>query len=160
MLASVDKVLDLWCERRRDPHLKFVKPEPNYTLSVPGTAETVVTVAACDLHARMSDFSSCGPTRYGGAKPDVCAPGCDIIAAGSNQGAAAAKPCSGTSMAAPHVTGLFALALSYRHKQMGKEQFNANQLRQMLNRSTRNFPQMTISKPVTDRSTRSRSSVR
>lgn len=141
-LASVQKALDLWLERRRISPLRFRVADPGYTLSVPGTAETVTTVSACDLSCCMSAFSSCGPTRTGGAKPDVCAPGDGISAARSNAGPSTFHTMSGTSMAAPHVAGLFALALSYRRKQAGAKQFNANQLRQMLNRSTQSFPKM------------------
>ena len=38
-------------------------------------------------------------------------------------------------MAAPHVTGALALALSHRQKQLGKPQHNAVQLRAAVNRT-------------------------
>lgn len=65
---------------------------------------------------RIAGFSSRGPN--GGApdiiKPDIAAPGVEILAAGSAQPNAHARSgnfavLSGTSMASPHVAGLFAL---------------------------------------------------
>lgn len=70
-----------------------------------------------------SSFSSHGPTADGRMKPDVSAPGCLVISAGSkyanvDQNAIAAKNnsdiyvyCVGTSMASPFVTGTVALWL-------------------------------------------------
>jgi endonuclease G len=44
---------------------------------------------------------------------------------------------TGTSMAAPHVTGALALVLSRRAKQPGRPQHNAQQLRSALIQTTR-----------------------
>lgn len=76
-----------------------------------------IAVGAYDLRlweAPMARFSSSGPTRDGRAKPDIAAPGAGIEAARSRpRGQMLASDDvvqkSGTSMAAPHVTGTVAL---------------------------------------------------
>jgi subtilisin family serine protease len=61
----------------------------------------------------LAPFSSAGPTRDGRSKPDLVAPGVRVLAARSApQGSGPAQLLfrqSGTSMAAPHVTGTVAL---------------------------------------------------
>ncbi|HYR36166.1 MAG TPA: S8 family serine peptidase, partial [Burkholderiales bacterium] len=75
-----------------------------------GTATTVAAASLANPNYKgFASFTSGGP-RNGdsGLKPDVSAPGVSIISTGmgtGNQGAAL----SGTSMAAPHVTGVAAL---------------------------------------------------
>ncbi|MBI2237338.1 MAG: S8 family serine peptidase, partial [Actinobacteria bacterium] len=58
---------------------------------------------------RMTDFTSEGPARVSsGLKPDISAPGSDITSAGVGTGDGASV-LSGTSMAAPHVSGVAVL---------------------------------------------------
>jgi subtilisin family serine protease len=82
------------------------------TIGSPGSADAALTVGAVDDQDRRADFSSQGP-RYGdnALKPDVSAPGVDILAARSSlvDGSGAYTTMSGTSMATPHVAGVAAL---------------------------------------------------
>ncbi len=80
-----------------------------------------------------------GPTRKGGKKPDLVAPGVRIYAARSGHNNEICQM-SGTSIAAPHVTGAIALLLSAREKQQPRfSQLNASQICAAIRRTTQDF---------------------
>ena len=75
----------------------------------PGTAARAITVAAVTRTRALASFSASGPTPFGLAlKPDVSAPGVDIL---SSVPPGRFETLSGTSMATPHVAGGAALLL-------------------------------------------------
>jgi subtilisin family serine protease len=102
------------------------------TINDPGNSDLAITVGA--THRDMphvygvSYFSSKGPTGDGRLKPDLVAPGEKIISCATGKlkaEGAKGRPCdyvetSGTSMAAPHVSGVIAAFLSVREEFIGK----------------------------------------
>jgi serine protease AprX len=109
------------------------------TINDPGNAALAITVGATHKDSPhtygVSYFSSKGPTGDGRAKPDLVAPGERIISCASGleltrmanvlakrktRHPAAYIDMSGTSMAAPHVSGAIAAFLSIRREFIGR----------------------------------------
>ncbi|MBR4027213.1 MAG: S8 family peptidase, partial [Lachnospiraceae bacterium] len=86
-------------------------PERN-SITVPGISRNVITVGSSEeskyTTKLLSGYSGRGPTSCCIVKPEVLAPGTDVLST-SNRGVMYEKK-SGTSMSAPIVTGALALA--------------------------------------------------
>jgi subtilisin family serine protease len=98
--------------------------------------ERVISVANLDeVKNRINVSSSQGPTRDGRFKPDVAAPGTDIVAAKAFSGSSDLwVSMTGTSMASPYVAGVVGLMLAV---QPG---LTAAQIRGILLRTSKPLP--------------------
>ncbi len=84
------------------------------TISTPGTAREVITVANYTVRnpgaGTLTQSSSRGPTRDNRAAPTIAAPGTNVFSAASAFGTGNPyRADTGTSMSAPHITGVIAL---------------------------------------------------
>lgn len=90
----------------------FLNPIEETTLTIPSTAAKVISVGAYNArNDQLADFSGRGFTRQTNeVKPDLAAPGVDILSASPGGGYMVR---SGTSMATPFVTGSCALLMQW-----------------------------------------------
>lgn len=104
---------DIWILRGiENSQSGFVISSPFRTLTIPSTAENVISVGAYDVgNFQVAPFSGRGEAReLGRTKPDIVAPGVDVMSCAIG-GRYTQK--TGTSMATPFVTGGCALLMQW-----------------------------------------------
>lgn len=109
----VEGTYDIWIIRGTESSRSgFVVPDSYRTLTIPSTAENVISVGAYDDGTyQTAPFSGRGTAREAGRmKPDLVAPGVDITSCAPGGGYTSL---SGTSMATPFATGGAALLLQW-----------------------------------------------
>lgn len=115
-VRNLDGIYDLWIVGGvQSTVTRFLQPTPERTLTVPSTAERPIAVAAYDGRTdSITSFSGRGYPRgengIGGVKPDLAAPGVDIVSCAPGGGYTTK---TGTSMATPFVTGCAALLMQW-----------------------------------------------
>jgi monoamine oxidase len=147
-VASIHGCFHAWLERDEAcPHCQahFVAADANATTTTGTLANghLPLTVGAYNAHSprgELTSFTSAGTTRDGRCKPDLVAPGSSVLAARSSCQTSAATSTllmrmSGTSMAAPHVTGAVALCLQ------ADPALSATQIRQLVQHSAIPIPE-------------------
>ncbi len=107
------------------------------TVASPGNLSTVIAVGATTMLDGLYLFGSRGPSAEGVVKPDISAPGVNILSSASLSDTSYEYR-SGTEAATPHVSGVVALLLS------AKPNLTYNQVKDALFRSAERKLQVPI----------------
>lgn len=115
--TTIDRDTDVVCCKHRDYVIVIAAGNagPNtMTLGSPASSKNSIVVGSCQTTQpdALSKFSSRGPTRDGRIKPDLLAPGENIMST-QNKSTNQYTTLSGTSMATPQISGAVALLKAY-----------------------------------------------
>ena len=113
---SLHEALIAGVERLWDDGLHVVTAAGNLgpaagSVTAPGSSRKVITVGSSDMLTAGQGISGRGPTKDCVCKPDLVAPGMNIISCAPGWGGRKDVAKSGTSMSTPAVAGAIALAL-------------------------------------------------
>ena len=116
----------------------FLEPSKTLTLTIPSTADNVLSVGAYNVRYRSyAEFSGRGDERLCVAKPDVVAPGVGVLGAAPGGGE---NIMSGTSMATPFVTGAAALMMEWGIVRGNDPYFYGERVKAYLHHGARKMP--------------------
>ena len=137
----VDGRYDLWLQESAtlNEDTRFFSPSEETTLTVPSAAGKVITVGAYNSRTdAYADFSGRGYTRINdNIKPDIVAPGVDIVSTAVNGGYTVR---SGTSMAVPFVSGSAALLMQWGIVKRNDPYLYGEKVKAYLIRTARHLP--------------------
>ena len=109
----VDGQLQFWLPSKEATNSAtgFLSPSSDMTFTIPSTASSVISVSGYDSNLDVfAPFSGQGFSNAMNTKPDLCAPAVNILSTAPGGGYTIR---TGTSMAAPFVTGAAALLMQY-----------------------------------------------
>lgn len=144
----VEGIYDIWLLRGEESsNTGFVEPDTFRTLTIPSTAEGVISVGAYDFGTlQTAAFSGRGTARETGRmKPDLVAPGVGVVSCAPGGGYTEK---TGTSMATPFVTGGAALLLEWGIVQGNDPFLYAEKLREYLLSGAQRLPGEDYPNPV------------
>jgi subtilisin family serine protease len=120
------KIIDSWVSLNMIPVFSAGNTGPSAgTINLPAGCPNAFSVGATEYNDRSPHFSSTGPAVWKSVslmKPEISAPGFHVKSANKYGGY---EEMSGTSMAAPHVTGAFAILLQAHPKANAEQIKNA-----------------------------------
>ncbi len=135
---------DIWIEGGVQSNTtSFLQATPERTLTIPSTARRAIAVSAYDGRTDgIANFSGRGYPRGeaasdGGIKPDVAAPGVEIVSCAPGGGYTTK---TGTSMATPFVTGCAALLMQWGIVEGNDPYLYGERLKSFLIRGARVLP--------------------
>lgn len=109
------------------PETRFVRSDPQVTITSPASAQTAISVCAYDYtNDNLYIDNSRGYTADGRVKPDFLAPGVNISGQGAYDEVLVR---SGTSVAAAYAAGCSALLLEWSYDRKSVRTINGNQIR-------------------------------
>ena len=126
---------------------RFYRPTPEVTLTIPSTAQKVITVGAYNItYDSYADFSGRGyvEKRYGflqigaiNVKPDIVAPGVNITSTSRDGGY---EMYTGTSFATPFATGSAALMMEWGIVQANDPYLYGEKVKAYMRKGARKLP--------------------
>lgn len=132
---------DMWMidSKGRSFGTRFLQPVPDATLTIPSTAARVIAVGAYDARrSAYASFSGRGwQDTFFSARPDLAAPGVEITTTAAGGGYVSV---TGTSFAAPFVTGAAALLMQWGIVQGNDPYLYGEKVRAYLRRGARQLP--------------------
>lgn len=132
---------DLWMldSRGRNFGTRFLQPTPDTTVTIPATAARVIAAGAYDARRNAyASFSGRGwPDDSFLIRPDLVAPGVDITTTAAQGGYVSV---TGTSFAAPFVTGAAALLMQWGIVQGNDPYLYGEKVRAYLRKGARQLP--------------------
>lgn len=143
-LLDISDTFHIWLPNRGfiSESIGFLRSDPDTIITGPGNTSYPITVAAYD-HTANSIYihSSRGYSRTGQIKPELAAPGVNILAASLRPGSY--RRVTGTSAAAAHVAGAAAILLSWGILEGNDPYMNSASIKSYLIRGADRIPSLT-----------------